>query len=76
MDSKEAKKLKVGDRIQIWAGRPDMHCTGTVIETGYRAVKTRWDDGQIGVIHIHDHDDVERYHGDVQIVPIKATGAA
>jgi hypothetical protein len=74
MNTREAKKLKVGDRIILWAGKPSA-CTGTVIQTGYNAVKTKWDDGQIGIIHIDDHDDVERYTGNLntQIVPAKAT---
>src|SRR5262245_45339997 len=70
MQTKHAKKLKVGDRIQIWAGTPH-HCTGTVIETGYSAVKTKWDDGEVGIIHMDDHANVERYDGDGQIIPAK-----
>lgn len=68
MDTKEAKKLKVGDRLQLWAESPDA-CTGTVIETGYCAVKTKWDDGQVGIIHHSDHKNVSRWHGEGSIIP-------
>jgi hypothetical protein len=67
MDSKEAKKIKIGDRVQIWAERPDA-CTGTAIEVGYNAVKFEWDDGQIGIIHHNDMKDVARHCGE-KIVP-------
>ena len=54
MDYREARKLKVGDRLIIWAER------GTVIETGCDAVKIKWDDEQIGVIHLRDMEDISR----------------
>jgi hypothetical protein len=75
MNAKDAKKLKVGDRIQIFAESPDA-CTGTVIEIGYNALKTEWDDGQIGVIDIHDHEEVSRYYGTDKIVPVPKAEAA
>ncbi len=71
MDKREAKKVKVGDRVQIWAESPDA-CTGTAIEVGYNAVKFKWDDGQIGIIHHGDFKDVTRHHG-ATIVPAMAT---
>lgn len=64
----EAKKLKVGRRVIIWWGTPSA-CTGTVIETGYNAVKIEWDDGQVGIIHHNDHHNVERYSSTQSIVP-------
>jgi hypothetical protein len=33
---------------------------GKVIETGYSAVKIAWDDGQVGIIHHDDMQDVSR----------------
>lgn len=68
MDTKEAAKLKVGDRLLIWADT-EHACSGVVIETGYNAVKTRWDDGQIGVLHMDDHVSVSRYSGTIPIIP-------
>ena len=67
MDEKQAKRLKIGDRVQIWAESPDA-CTGTVSETGYNAVKIEWDDDQIGIIHLKDMDNVTRHRGP-SIVP-------
>jgi len=50
---KDAKKLKQGSRVEIWAGSPSA-CGGTVVRTSYDAVKIKWDDGQTGIIHIRD----------------------
>lgn len=55
----EARKLKIDDRVEIWAGSPDA-AAGTVIETGYNAVKIKYDDGVIGVIHLRDMKNVTR----------------
>jgi len=74
MNRKEAKRLKIGDRVQIWAESPDA-CSGVIIEVGYNAVKTKWDDGQVGVIHLNDHKNVTWYYGTAPIVPILKTGA-
>jgi hypothetical protein len=68
MDAKEAKHIKVDDRVVIWAESPDA-CTGTTIEVGYNAVKVKWDDGQIGIIHHGDMSDVARHYGKASIVP-------
>lgn len=68
MTPKEAKSLKVGDRVQIWAESPDA-CTGTVIETGYNAVKFEWDDAQISALHLNDMADVARYYGKDRFFP-------
>lgn len=75
MDRREAKRIKIGDRVQIWAESPDA-CTGTAIEVGYNAVKFEWDDGQIGVIHLNDMKEVSRWGGGTfSIVPaMKAEG--
>lgn len=59
MDHTEAKRIKVGDRVTIWAGS-DFECHGTAIEVGYNAVKFAWDDEQVGVIHHRDMKNVER----------------
>jgi hypothetical protein len=56
MDAKESKKLKVGDGVIFSDG-----VTGTVIETGYNAVKIDWADGQLGcIVHHNDMQDVSR----------------
>jgi len=68
MNLTEAKKVKVGDRVLIWAESPDA-CTGTAIEVGYNAVKFEWDDGQIGVIHLKDMANVTRHRGE-RITPV------
>jgi len=68
MDKKEAARLKIGDRVQIWAESPDA-CTGTVIETGYNAVKFKWDDQQIGIVHLNDMKEITRHRGGI-IVPV------
>jgi hypothetical protein len=68
MIKKEAARLKIGDRVQIWAESPDA-CTGIVIETGYNAVKFRWDDHQVGVIHLNDMKEVTSHYG-ASIVPV------
>lgn len=71
MNRKEADRLKINDRVQIWAGSPDA-CTGTVIEKNWCAAKINWDDGQIGIIHLNDMGNVTRHRGD-SIVPIAKT---
>ena len=55
MTTKEAKKLKVAERVKFSDG-----VLGTIMETGYNAVKIAWDDGQVGVIHLDDMQEVER----------------
>jgi hypothetical protein len=67
MNKKEAARLKIGDLVQIWAESPDA-CTGTVIEKNWMAAKIDWDDGQTGVIHLNDMQNVTRHYG-VKIVP-------
>lgn len=74
MDSKQAKKLKIGDRLLIWSDSPHA-CSGTVIETGYCAVKIKWDDEEIGVIHINDMTNVSRFSGAVPITPLQPGSA-
>ena len=68
MTPKDSKKLTIGDRVQIWAESPDA-CTGSVIETGYNAIKVAWDDGQIGIIHRNGLANVRTHHGG-EIVPV------
>ncbi len=59
MTRREGKRLKIGDRVDIWRGTPQ-ECSGTVTETGYSAVKFTWDDGVVGVIHMDDLTNVAR----------------
>jgi hypothetical protein len=54
-----AEKLKIGDRIEIWSGT-DEAASGTVIETGYCAIKVKWDDELISIIHFNNMRDVVR----------------
>jgi preprotein translocase subunit YajC len=55
MTEKEARKLKVGDRVVFSDG-----VTGIVEQVGYSAAQFRWEDGQCGVIHNDDMQDVAR----------------
>jgi preprotein translocase subunit YajC len=55
MDSKTAKQVKVGDRVRFSDG-----VCGTVRDMGYNAVEIKWDDGQQGVIHHDDMQDVSK----------------
>lgn len=58
MTTKEASRLRVGDRVSTDSFPPDEHHTGEVIEVGYNAVKIEWDDRAIGIIH---HADMEEF---------------
>lgn len=71
MNRKEADRLKINDRVQIWAESPDA-CTGTVTEKNWMAVKVEWDDKQTGTIHLNDMANVTRHRGE-SIVPIAKT---
>lgn len=53
MDYKAAKRLTVGAQVRFSDG-----VLGKVIETGYCAVKIAWDDGQTGIVHLDDMQDV------------------
>jgi hypothetical protein len=53
MTEKEARKLKVGDRVMFSDG-----ILGVVEQVGYDAAQFRWEDGQVGVIHNGDMQDV------------------
>lgn len=52
MTEKEAERLVVGSRVR-WSGEDDPQ--GTVIETGYKYLKIRWDDGSPDS-HLHPAD--------------------
>jgi hypothetical protein len=71
MHIKEAKKVKIGDRVVIWAESPDA-CTGSAIEVGFNAVKFEWDDGQIGIVHHNDFQNIARHYGDKIVPKVKA----
>jgi len=58
MTYKQALKLKVGDRVH-WDGEGDQ-VGGSVIETGYNAVKVQWDNGPVTILHLRDMQDVSR----------------
>jgi len=53
MTEKEARKLKVGDRVRFSDG-----IFGVVEKVGYNTARFRWEDGQVGVIHNDDMQDV------------------
>lgn len=55
MTMKESKQLKVGDAVVFSDG-----VTGIVNQTGYVGVQINWTDGQCGVIHHDDMQDVSR----------------
>jgi hypothetical protein len=59
MITKEAKKLKPGDRVVIFRGT-GYECQGRVATVGNVGIRYEWDDGEKGVIHIDDHQNVER----------------
>ncbi len=59
MTDKEAKKLKIGNRVVIWPRTPDA-AEGEVVEIGYNAFKTKYDDGIVGFVHFNDAQDFER----------------
>jgi hypothetical protein len=61
MNAREAKRLRVGDRV-TWGGNAEDR--GVVIEIGYCAVKIDWEDGQVGLIHHNDMRDVDRLAGE------------
>ena len=52
MNARQAKKLKVGDKVMWQGSHTDL---GEVIEVGYCAVKIKWDNGQVGLVQ---HDDM------------------
>lgn len=68
MNKKQATSLKIGDRVLIW---PDntYACSGTIIEKNWMAAKIKWDDGEIGVIHLDDFANVTLHNGPI-IIPI------
>ena len=59
MTRKEADKLKLGERVTIWPGQPAA-ASGEIIESGYCALKFKWDDGEVSIIHKDDMTDVVR----------------
>lgn len=73
MDLKQARKIKVGDRVQIWAESPDA-CTGAAIEVGYCQVKFQWDDGQVGIIHRRDMKNVSTHRGPTITPALRVNG--
>ena len=55
MDAKAAKRLSAGTRVRFGDG-----VYGVVSATGYDTVEIMWEDGQQGVIHHDDMQDVSR----------------
>lgn len=55
MDRKASERLKVGDAVVFSDG-----VRGTVTDRGYSGVHIKWEDGQQGVIHHDDMQDVSR----------------
>jgi len=52
---REARRLKVGDRV-AWQADPIVG--GTVIDKGYIGLTIKWDDGQTDTLHIYDCENV------------------
>lgn len=57
MDHKQAAKLKIGDRVR-YTGEDS--CPGTIIEANWCAVKIKYDDDVICILHHGDMDEIER----------------
>lgn len=57
MTKKDAKKLSIGASVKFSDG-----VIGKVVETGYSAVKIDWEDGQVGIIHLDDMQEVTLLH--------------
>jgi hypothetical protein len=53
MTEEESRKLKVGDAVVFSDG-----VRGVVEQVGYIGVQCRWDDGQCGIIHHTDMQEV------------------
>jgi hypothetical protein len=51
MDATASKRLKIGERVCWDEDESDL---GTVVETGYNAVKIQWENGQTGILHHND----------------------
>lgn len=60
MTEKESRQLQVGDNVSSDQLPPGEHHTGHVTETNYHAVKMRWDDGQVGIVHHLDMATIDR----------------
>ncbi len=75
MNTKEARKLvKQGTRVVIWPDSPDA-CTGTAVRVGPMTIRFKWDDGEVGTIHIDDMKNVAIYSGTDTIIPDLSTDA-
>jgi hypothetical protein len=57
MNGKQAAKLKVGDRVR-YTGEDS--CPGTVIDANWHAVRIKYDDDVICILHHNDMDEHER----------------
>lgn len=55
MTDKEAKRVKIGDKVVFSDG-----IKGECIEVGFNACKFSWEDGQVGIIHHNDMQEVAR----------------
>jgi hypothetical protein len=64
MDSKETHRLKVGDRVQIWAESPDA-CAGTVRHVSFDFVRIKWDDGDLTINR--KRDPALRFYGEGEV---------
>jgi hypothetical protein len=68
MTKEEAKQLRVGDRVLIYAGQPQA-CSGTVTNINQWGVFCQWDDGDNGGLDLGDMENVSRYAGKVRVLP-------
>lgn len=67
----EARKLKVGDRVEIWGEHPEA-AAGTVTEINDELCRILWDDtGKHSVIHLRDMADVNRHRPARPIIDVR-----
>jgi tartrate dehydratase beta subunit/fumarate hydratase class I family protein len=62
MNHKQAAKLKIGDRVHYdgTVESAEDACPGTVIEANWHAVKIKYDDGVVCILHHRDMDEISR----------------
>lgn len=67
MEAKASKRLAIGSRVRF----SQDGVLGTVTEKNWMAVKIAWDDGQIGIIH---HDDMQDVSRDLSVEMVDPSG--
>lgn len=62
MTAKEAKRLKIGNKVELW------HCEGEVREMGHGGLLIAWEDGKQGWLDYRDCDCLVLSSGKVQFI--------